>query len=124
MTGSLDDHPFDTTMLAELGDRLDNELRDLLASVDHGETTDEPKGGSHGETEHLAAHEQRDVMSVVDTMSRAAIDEITEALQRMHDGTYGRCLRCGEQIPLERLDAMPSARHCVTCQVRSESGPV
>lgn len=124
MTGSPDDQSVDATKLAELGGLLDDELRDLLASVDHGEREDKPSGGSHGETEHLAAHEQRDVMSVVDTMSRAAIDEIAEARQRMIDGTYGQCLGCENQIPIERLEAMPAARYCVTCQVRSESGPL
>ena len=54
-------------------------------------------------------------------MSRAAsmlftIDEIDAALDRIADGTYGRCARCGSAIPLERLEFRPSASGCVACQ--------
>jgi DnaK suppressor protein len=30
-------------------------------------------------------------------------------------GTYRRCQRCGQEIPGERLDALPATRTCVTC---------
>ncbi len=35
------------------------------------------------------------------------------ALQRMEQGTYGRCAECGEPIPYERLQALPSADYCM-----------
>jgi YteA family regulatory protein len=35
------------------------------------------------------------------------------ALDRMNQGTYGICLECGQQIPFERLQALPSAEYCV-----------
>lgn len=42
--------------------------------------------------------------------------EITAALDRMDEETYGRCERCGEAIPVERLEAVPTTRLCVTCK--------
>jgi len=41
------------------------------------------------------------------------VEKIEAALARMDNGTYGRCLECGEPIPLERLEALPSAEYCV-----------
>jgi DnaK suppressor protein len=41
---------------------------------------------------------------------------IDEALVRLDAGKYGRCLACGELIPLERLRAVPFAAYCVDCQ--------
>lgn len=41
------------------------------------------------------------------------LQKTEEAIDRMDAGTYGRCLRCGEPIPFERLSALPSAEYCV-----------
>ena len=43
---------------------------------------------------------------------RAAIDT---ALQRMKDGEYGYCLKCGEDIAPARLEHSPSVTTCITC---------
>ena len=45
-----------------------------------------------------------------------SIDEIDAALDRIADGTYGRCAVCGTDIPIERLEIRPSAASCVACQ--------
>jgi DnaK suppressor protein len=44
-----------------------------------------------------------------------AMSEIDAALERLADGTYGRCEDCQQPIPKERLDALPFARRCVKC---------
>jgi DnaK suppressor protein len=44
------------------------------------------------------------------------IDEIDAALDRIADGSYGRCTSCGAAIPLERLEFRPYAAGCVACQ--------
>lgn len=44
-----------------------------------------------------------------------ALGDIRDALARIDAGTYGRCEGCGEPIPAARLEAIPSARRCVTC---------
>jgi len=54
----------------------------------------------------------------VEALRRAARterDELDAALTRVADGTYGVCVGCGRQIPVERLQARPSADRCVTC---------
>lgn len=44
-----------------------------------------------------------------------ALDEISEALERINRGTYGTCEECKQPIPKPRLQALPSARYCVAC---------
>jgi RNA polymerase-binding transcription factor len=39
---------------------------------------------------------------------------------RIDAGSYGRCERCGQEIPEERLDAVPYATLCVTCKQLEE----
>lgn len=48
------------------------------------------------------------------------LQDVEAALTRIREGTYGRCLRCGEPIPFERLNAYPTAKRCRTCQVLQE----
>ena len=41
---------------------------------------------------------------------------IEEALDRIEAGDYGICLSCEEPIPSKRLQALPWAKYCVSCQ--------
>ena len=40
-------------------------------------------------------------------------NDIKDALQKIKDGTYGKCEVAGEDIPEERLEANPSAKTCL-----------
>lgn len=48
------------------------------------------------------------------------LQEIDAALQRIREETYGVCLECGRDIPVERLQAYPTAALCVDCQQARE----
>jgi DnaK suppressor protein len=50
-----------------------------------------------------------------------ALREIATALEKLKEGTYGKCERCGKPIGVKRLEAMPSARLCVACKLREEA---
>lgn len=52
---------------------------------------------------------------------RVAIEQITAALNRITQGTYGRCIRCGRQIAPARLDVLPYAAACIECQSHAEA---
>jgi DnaK suppressor protein len=51
---------------------------------------------------------------------RERIDQVERALDRLEDGQYGWCERCGNAIPVERLAAFPSATLCVSCKQLEE----
>jgi DnaK suppressor protein len=46
--------------------------------------------------------------------------QVERALERLEEGNYGWCERCGNAIPVERLAAFPSATLCVTCKQLEE----
>jgi DnaK suppressor protein len=52
------------------------------------------------------------------TIDMKLLREIADALHRMDTGQYGVCPECEEPISAKRLDAVPWARYCVTCQER------
>lgn len=51
----------------------------------------------------------------VDDVLRAEIQQISNALLRIENGTYGTCSNCGADIELDRLTARPIATRCIKC---------
>ena len=49
--------------------------------------------------------------------------KIDFALKRLDEGTYRTCTSCGNEIPLERLRAKPSASLCLACQEEKDHFP-
>ena len=49
-------------------------------------------------------------------LDAAILKQIDDALQRIADGTYGRCLADGGPIEAKRLDAVPWAAYCINHQ--------
>jgi RNA polymerase-binding protein DksA len=44
------------------------------------------------------------------------LEQVEAALQRLEDGSIGKCARCGEDISTARLEALPYAELCIACQ--------
>ena len=59
---------------------------------------------------------ERDRLLALAATAKRSLAAVDAALQRLDAGTYGRCARCGEQIPAARLEAVPEATHCVGCK--------
>lgn len=56
------------------------------------------------------------------TNDRFILSLIEEALVRLEDEEYGLCVNCEKEIQPKRLEAVPWARHCITCQDLQERG--
>ena len=50
------------------------------------------------------------------TIDMKLLREIGDALHRIETEHYGICPECDEPISAKRLEAVPWARYCVTCQ--------
>ena len=59
-------------------------------------------------------------MELVTAAMRQQVARLQDALERHETGGYGQCVRCGKDIPAERLQAMPWAVHCVPCQQQTD----
>jgi DnaK suppressor protein len=62
----------------------------------------------------------REIDYTLEANSGQVLAEIDAALKRVEDGTYGTCVRCGEAIAEERLEARPWATLCIECKRREE----
>jgi DnaK suppressor protein len=112
----------DARTRAELAQVLRRQRAALLKEFFHGEADlrsiaedREPELEERAQEEHAAR-----LLARLDDRSFREITEIHAALQRMIDGTYGKCLDCGRAIPLARLRAVPTAANCVGCARQEE----
>lgn len=69
--------------------------------------TDEDENASEVE-------EYADNLAVENDLEKS-LKDVLEALERIDNGTYGKCVDCQEEIPFERLLAYPAAKTCVKC---------
>jgi DnaK suppressor protein len=63
------------------------------------------------------AFEREQITALLD-QARAHLVDLDNAVARLDDGSYGRCVRCGEPIAPARLAARPASVTCVACATR------
>jgi DnaK suppressor protein len=59
--------------------------------------------------------ENHEVLDYLDDATRADVVELRHAIERIDNGTYGRCQRCGGDISYARLEALPGTGVCARC---------
>ena len=95
------------SMLLERLDRLDRQLHEI---------EEELEAHSDRDWSELAQSREGDeVLERQGTAGQAEMAAIRAALGRIESGTYGVCVRCGDEIASERLDLLPHAPLCATC---------
>ncbi len=62
----------------------------------------------------------REIGNTLEDHDERVLEAIDAALVRIGDGTFGKCVNCGAQIPEERLEAMPWATLCIECKRKEE----
>jgi DnaK suppressor protein len=75
--------------------------------------------GNHMADDGTEAFEQSKGLSLQQTIKHRLTD-VTDALHKFQEGTYGTCERCGQSIDWARLEALPAARFCIRCQQHQE----
>jgi RNA polymerase-binding transcription factor DksA len=109
--------------LLALRQRLDGDVSHLTGEA----LRDNPKEAS-GNLSSMPLHmadvgtdnfEQEFTLSLI-ANEEQALQEIAAALERLKDGTFGRCEECHAAVPSARLKALPYARYCVACARKLE----
>lgn len=110
------------TSLEAERDRLRDEVAELEASSaqNQSEASGENNYRDHMADQGSATFARELDMTLYETTVRM-LSEVEAALERIADGTYGRCVRCGVEIPESRLRAVPSASLCIACKQQEES---
>lgn len=70
--------------------------------------------------DEAAESNKRRLIQTLSYRDSVVLKQIEGALQRIEEGTYGICLKCGRLIPERRLELIPYAPLCVSCQEKEE----
>jgi DnaK suppressor protein len=93
---------------------------ELLCTARPNRESGSPAGPTDDAEQIAASHEEYISLS----LSNLACEElqlIDDALDRIQTGGYGVCLECGASIAQKRLQSVPWARFCLSCEQQMES---
>jgi DnaK suppressor protein len=120
---------FDKKALAQVRKTLEDQRADLLRQQSELEeasfdSTQSDMTGEAGFDEDFAdagtATFDRERDLSIRNNIQDLVEQITRAIGRIDDGTYGICERCGRPIDAARLRALPHALLCMDCKRREE----
>lgn len=72
-------------------------------------------------TDRASLEEDRNFMLRIRDRESKLIKKIKKALERIDNGTFGICEKCGEDISIERLKARPVTTQCIGCKTKEEA---
>ena len=101
-----------------LGRERDRLLRTVAATDEELATLERHQPG--GLAEDAGTELVTEILSRIEGQEKHELDEIDAAQARLEAGVFGVCEACARPIPLVRLKALPTARHCLPCQARQE----
>jgi DnaK suppressor protein len=64
---------------------------------------------------------ERELAMGLSETERSRLQEVEDALERIENGSYGKCEGCGNLIASPRLEALPFAKLCIECQAQREN---
>lgn len=97
-------------LLEALRDDLDKSI--LVLQAEHPRA----RGGGMEAGDAGANLTEADRCEAAVESARSQRTEVMGALARVEDGSYGKCVDCGQQVPDGRLEARPTTARCVACQ--------
>jgi RNA polymerase-binding protein DksA len=111
------------TLLLEKRKGLIEEMG-LLKKSTLDSTSKDASGALSSYSTHMADQgtdaDEREKAFMFHSKSGRLLYHIDEALRRIKDKTYGKCVECGQQISAARLEAVPHARLCIACKEKEE----
>jgi DnaK suppressor protein len=104
--------------------KLQTKREDLLRSI--ARTEEEGRSADDDPTVDLADKAAnsytKEFLFGQNNTDRTTLQQIDEALERIRVKNFGTCLNCETELQQKRLDAVPWASHCTTCQEKHEQG--
>ncbi len=88
-------------------------VRERLAELGVGDAGSLTYDSNFADSSQVTA-ERGEAEAEVATL-RDRLEEVEQALSKLDTGSYGMCEGCGNPIDSARLEALPSARFCISC---------
>ena len=102
-------------LLTEQRDELQGNVRRALTGDIHVDPDDFPD-----EMDAASSEVNLQFTGRLREREQGLIGKIEAALEKIDEGSYGECMKCGEDIGVKRLKARPVAELCIECKSEQE----
>jgi DnaK suppressor protein len=110
---------------------IEQERARILDQLKHIDSRN-PDSATAGEMDELANYDQhmadqatttflREQDQAITVGLRGELEQVEAALERIEEGTFGSCERCGTEISDDRLEVLPFTPYCITCAADIEA---
>ena len=122
--GKAQESPMDKKRLDYYKKKLQSRREELMRTI--ARTEEEGRQADDDQTVDLAdkaanSYTKEFLFGMTNT-DRNVLNMIEAALKRIQKEEYGVCANCQEEMQQKRLEAVPWAKHCITCQEKAEKG--
>lgn len=111
--------------LKKLAEQLNKKRAFLELTIAGNESSDLTYRDIVGEVHDTADESFASSLSDTQAYSKChainTLSDVNEALQRIKEGRYGRCIDCKKDIDSSRLQAYPEAKRCLVCKEKYEA---
>src|SRR5712692_1995264 len=105
-------------------DKLVQKKQDILVAYNknktYGKEADEE--GSQDIADKASNSYTKEFLFSLSNTERDMLQLVDEALVRIDDRRFGTCVVCEEELDRKRLEAVPWAKRCISCQEKQEQG--
>ncbi len=103
-------------------DLLTQRLDELLSQADDTVSDmNDPKDNFPDPTDRAAYEADRNFELRIRDREHKLIKKVKKAMDRIENGTFGICEKCGDDIAIERLKARPVTTQCIECKTKEEA---
>ena len=114
----------DQKKLKTFRDRLVQKKVEILDAYNknktYGKEADEE--GAQDIADKAASSYTKEFLFSLSNSERDLLQLVDEALGRIDDRRFGVCVVCADEMNQKRLEAVPWAKHCISCQEKQEQG--
>jgi DnaK suppressor protein len=118
----LQDGNFMQEEYATIRANLQKRRQALLEKSSEAQPMPSSQDAAHGDSLDIASSSRdREITFMLKSRELNELRAIEDAIRRIDADDYGICAMCEDPIEIKRLEAVPWARYCLSCQEEMES---
>lgn len=101
----------------EMREVIQEKIEETKEEITHLEEVTKPikPDNAYGRLSRMDAINNKTINDAALRKQKGQLQKLERALERVEEGNYGTCLKCGDDIPVGRLKFMPWTTKCVKC---------
>lgn len=101
----------------EMAKVLEEKIEETKEEIEQLEELTKPikPDNAYGRLSRMDAINNKTINDKALREQKSRLQKLERAQQKLEEGKYGTCIKCGDDIPLGRLKFMPWTTRCVKC---------